>query len=399
VTAETAPLTYPFPIDPGLDLDERYAELRRTAPVVRVSLPYGGDAWLVTGYAETREVLANPRFSRAATTDPATPRCMPQPLPPGILQAMDPPDLVRLRRLVIKAFTMRQVDRLRPRIEQLVSDLLDGMVEHGAPADLVELFATPLPLTVICELLDVPEADRRDFRTYSEAAFSTTAFTGEETAAAMRGLQRCVADLLARRRQAPGDDLLSALIQARDDGDKLSEQELIMLGLVILIGGEETTGTQIANFVYTLLVEPERFAALRANPDLVPGAVEELLRYVPLGSSGGIPRVALEDVEIGGVTIRAGEAILTHTGAANRDGRAFPDADRLDLGRADNPHLAFGHGVHACLGAHLARMELQVALRALLRRFPELRLATQAAQIPWRSGLILRGPQTLLVQW
>ncbi|MGH3171620.1 MAG: cytochrome P450, partial [Trebonia sp.] len=249
--SETAALTYPFPVDPGLDLDERYAELRRTASVTRVSLPYGGDAWLVTGYAETREVLADPRFGRAAATDPATPRCMPAPLPPGILQAMDPPDLVRLRRLVSKAFTTRQVNRLVPRVEELVDDLLDRVVEHGPPADLVELFANPLPLTVICELLDVPEAERQDFRKHSEAAFSTTAFTGEETAKAMRNLERCVADLFARRREAPGDDLLSALVQARDDGDKLSEQELIMLGLVILIGGEETTGTQIANFTYT----------------------------------------------------------------------------------------------------------------------------------------------------
>lgn len=394
-------LDYPFDLRPGLDLDPRYTELCQHAPVARVLLPHpdGGEGWLVTSHAETRLVQSDPRFSRTPITDPSTPRFTPQPLPRGIIQAQDPPEHTRLRKLVAGAFTPRRLEQLRSRVSRIVDELLDGLAEHGAPADLVLLFAMPLPLMVICELLGVPYGDRERFRRFSETTLSTTAYTPEQTALATQALQEYLAQLIAARRTAPGDDLLSALVQVRDEGDRLSEQELVMLAIVILVGGEETTATQISNFAYTLLTQPEHFSTLRRDQDRIPQAVEELLRYIPLASTGSLPRVATADVEVSGVTIRAGDVVITHIGTANRDGRVFDEPDRIDFTRQSNPHLAFGHGVHHCLGAALARMELQVALRALISRFPTLRLAVPQADLDWKPGLLLRGPRSLPVAW
>ena len=396
----TAPnLEYPFTDVSGLDLDPRYAELRSDAPVVRVNMPYSGDAWLVTGYAESRQVLSDPRFSRAAATGPATARFTPRPLPKSMLQSMDPPEHTRLRRLVAKAFTAHRVERLRPGTQRLVDELLDQLAEHGPPADFVKLFALPLPLMVICDLLGVPYSDRERFRQFSNAILSTTAFSAEQVAAATAELERYLAEQIAYRQQQPQDDLLSALVQARDEGNRLSMQEMIMMGIVILVGGYETTANQIANFAYTLLARPQRLAALRPDPELIAVTVEELLRFTPLGSAGSFPRVAMEDVCVGGVVIRAGETVVTHAAAANRDVRIFREPDRLDLGRKDNPHLGFGYGAHHCLGSRLARMELQVALQSLASRFPTLQLAVPQEHVSWKTGLVLRGPLTLPVGW
>ncbi|MEU4840692.1 cytochrome P450 [Nocardia testacea] len=400
MTANTEIRQYPFGEPVRLDMDPLFARLRREEPVCRVELPYGGEGWLVTRYEDVKLVLADPRFSRAATVGREDlPRATPAPVRPDSLLSMDPPEHSRLRKLVAKAFTGRRVAELRPRTREIVDEKLTALEQAGAPADLVEGFALPLPVTVICEMLGVPPRDQHRFRDFSDAILSTTAYTREQIESARDSLESYLAEVVAERRQRPTDDLLGALVTARDDEDRLSERELVNLGVGLLIAGHETTANQIANFTYVLLTQREYWELLRAEPELIPGAVEELLRYVQLGAGAGQPRVATEDVVLSGVTVRAGDSVFVNTQAANRDESVFADPETLDLTRQRNPHVAFGYGAHHCLGAQLARVELQVALEALLQRFPSLRLSLPLDEIPWKSGLLVRGPKQLLVEW
>lgn len=392
------PLTYPFASD-KLDLPPLYAQLRREEPLTRVRLPYGEPAWLATRYEDARLVLGDPRFSRAASVGRDAPRVRPFAPGPGTISTFDPPEHSRLRRLVTKAFTVRQIERMRVRAQQIADELVDAIRADGAPADLVEDFALPLPITVICELLGVPYEDRADFRLWSEAFLSTTKYTLEEIKGYRALLRDYMAGLVAQRRTAPQDDLLSSLVAARDNDDRLSEDELLSLAESILIAGHETTATQIANFLYVLLTRPEHLAALRADLDLVPQAVEELLRFTPLGSGSLQPRYAVEDVEVGGVTVRAGEPVVVAINSANRDENVYTDSDHLDLRRHEATHIGFGHGPHHCLGAPLARMELQIALRTLLERLPGLRFADAEHDVEWKVGVTTRGVRRLPVTW
>jgi cytochrome P450 len=378
-----------------------YAHLREHEPVARVRLPYGEESWLVTGYADVRTVLGDLRFSRAAVVDHDPPRVSPRADDGGGILSMDPPGHTRLRRLVAKAFTMRRVEELRPRAVEIAADLVDRIMATGAPVDLVEEFALPLPVTVICELLGVPVDDRHQFRVWSEAVVSTTALPPAKIQEYRANLDDFMADLIARRRREPTDaDLLGALVKARDEGDKLSEVELVQMAVGLLIAGHETTASQIPNFVYALLTHPDQRDLLRDRPDLVPAAVEELLRWVPLGASSAFPRYATVDVELSdGTVVRAGEPVLVSVAAANRDPRVFPDPDRIDITRDRVPHVGFGHGVHHCIGAPLARLELEVALATLLARLPGLRFAVAEPEIPWKQGLFVRGPKRLPVSW
>ncbi|MFC9997127.1 cytochrome P450 [Nocardia sp. NPDC127526] len=391
---------YPFGEPVRLDMHPLLARLRREEPVARIRLPYGGEGWLVTRYDDVRLVLADPRFSRAATVDREDlPRSTPEPPRGDSLLSMDPPEHTRLRKLVAKAFTGRRVQLLRPRAQQIVDSLLAAIERSGPPADLVQQFALPLPVTVICEMLGVPTEQQHRFREFSDAILSTTAYTRAQIIEARIGLETYLAELISQRRAEPRDDLLSALVAARDNDDQLSELELVNLGVGLLIAGHETTANQIANFTYVLLTAPEQWELLQRNPELVPGAVEELLRHVQLGSGGAFARIATEDVELSGITVRAGEAVFVNTQAANRDETVFTDPEHLDLTRTDNPHMAFGHGAHHCLGAQLARLELQVAMASLLRSFPTLRLAVPVDEVPWKTGLLVRGPKSLPVTW
>ncbi|WP_214370948.1 cytochrome P450 [Pseudonocardia sp. H11422] len=391
---------YPFGDAEALGLDPLYADLGRDEPVSRVLLPYGGEAWLAVRYDDVRTVLADPRFSRAAVVGADVPRQRPEiDDQAGSILNMDPPEHTRLRKLVAKAFTARRVEQLRPRAEELTAGLLDRMRDAGFPADLMEHLAVPLPVTIICELLGVPTCDRDVFRAGADAALSTSSFTPDQRIRARAEMIAYMAGLVARRRAEPTDDLLGALVVARDEHDRLSEVELIGLGLAVLIAGHETTMNQIGNFTYQLLTRPGAADALRADPAAVAPAVEELLRFTPLGAGAGFPRIATADVELGGVTVRSGEAVLVAIHAANRDRDVFADAGELVLDRRANPHIAFGHGVHHCLGAQLARMELQVAIGALQRGFPDLRLAVPAADVEWKTGALVRGPRTLPVSW
>ncbi|MFI6166816.1 cytochrome P450 [Nocardia sp. NPDC051052] len=400
MTVKTEVRHYPFGEPIRLDMDPLFAKLRREEPVSRVQLPYGDEGWLVTRYADAKLVLADPRFSRAATVDREDiPRTTPNPTRKNSLLSMDAPEHSRLRKLVAKAFTSRRVEQLRPRAQQIVNERLDEIESAGPVADLVQSLALPLPVTVICEMLGVPTRDQHRFRDFSDTVLSTTAHTTEQIDAARAALEAYLAEVVAQRRQQPTDDLLGALVAARDNDDRLSEDELVNLGIGLLIAGHETTANQIANFSYVLLSEPRHWELLRGRPELVPDAIEELLRYVQLGSGGSFARVATEDVALGGVTVRAGESVIVNTQAANRDESVFDNSEELDLARNNNPHMAFGHGVHHCLGAQLARLELQVALGSLLQRFPTLHLAVPYEEVPWKTGLLVRGPKALPVSW
>ncbi|WP_328323354.1 cytochrome P450 [Streptomyces sp. NBC_01020] len=394
-TASTEPLAYPFNTAEGLALAEEYEQVRNRPGLLQVRMAYGEPAWLVTRYEEARLVLGDLRFSRAEGYKHDEPRQGEGRRDSGIL-GMDPPDHTRLRSLVAKAFTVRQVEKLRPQVRELTAGLLDRMEAAGPPVDLVEEYALPIPVAVICRMLGVPEEDRPKFRIWSDAALSTSSLTAEEFDANREELRAYMAGLIAQHRAEPRDDLMTALIEARDGGDRLSELELVDLCVGILVAGHETTASQIPNFVHTLLDHPGEWQRLGSDPGLIDSAVEELLRFVPLGSGAGQPRYAKEDIEVGGTLVRAGSPVLVAVGAANRDALRFSAPGKLDLSRATNQHLGFGHGVHHCLGAPLARLELQEALGALTARFPDLRLA---GDIVWKGEMLVRGPRVMPVGW
>jgi cytochrome P450 len=391
--------SYPFGPNVGLQIDPMYFWLQENEPLARVKLPYGDEGWLLTRHGDVRAALADPRFSLAEATVRDVPRMNPE-RAGAILTDLDPPQHTRLRRLVAKAFTVRRVEQLRAQAEQIANDLLDEMVKAGSPADLVQAFAVPLPGLMICELIGVPYADRDEFREWVGAFMAVTALTVEQRMAHMGSLAGYLAKLAAQRRQTPTDDLLGALVVASDEGDRLTEDEVIQLTLLILAAGYESTASQITNFTYALLTHPDQLTLLRSRPELMPGAVEELLRWVPLPNiADSLPRYALADVEISGGTVAAGQPILLAWHAANRDPRVFTDPHRLDLTRQPQGHLMFGHGAHHCLGAQLAHMDIQVALTALLNRLPELRLAVPEDDVEWKTGLAIRGPIALPITW
>ncbi|GGM11382.1 cytochrome P450 [Micromonospora yangpuensis] len=398
-THATIPPRYPFSAPDRLTLDPRYAQLRRDEPLIRVRLPFGEPVWLATRHADVKTVLGDARFSRAAAEGRDEPRNTERQVQTGIL-GLDPPEHTRLRRLAAKAFTARRVEQLRPRTRAVAHELVDGLIAAGAPADLVEHVATPLPIRVICDLLGVPVTDQDRFHTWAEAIVSTTSLSDEQAQRYLDNLFEYIGGLIAQRRRDPADDLLTAMVEARDaDADRLTEEEVVRLAAGLLAAGHETTVTQIPNFVYVLLTEAGAWARLCREPELLPGAVEELMRFVPLGATAGFPRYALEDVTVGGVLVRAGEPVIVSIASANRDERVFADPDTLDLSRETNPHVGFGHGVHHCIGAQLARMELQVVLETLAQRLPGLRLGVPEAELSWKSGLLVRGLTALPVSW
>ncbi|MEU8237584.1 cytochrome P450 [Actinoplanes missouriensis] len=376
-----------------------YQNWRRTGPVRRTRLPSGLSAWLVTRYDDARRALADPRLSKqSAFSVGSSATANRQSSPAAILSrhmlAADPPDHTRLRRLVSAAFTARRMEGLRPRIEEITRDLLDA-IEGRDRADLIDTFAFPLPIQVICELLGVPAGDRDDFRAWSNVIVAGSQ-SGDRLEPAIRAMVGYILALIAERRATPGPDLLSGLIQVRDEQDRLTEEELSSMVFLLLIAGHETTVNLIGNGAYLLLRDRTRWERLRAEPSLLPTAIEEFLRYEGPVETATF-RVATEDLEIGGVTVRAGDPVVVVLLSANRDGDRFPDADELRLDRTQNPHLAFGHGIHYCLGAPLARLEAQIAFTQLMTRHPGLRLAVEPEALRWRPGLLLRGLHELPV--
>ncbi|MBA4862848.1 cytochrome P450 [Streptomyces sp. PSKA54] len=379
-----------------------YAELRELGPVHRVRLgpPSAGEgqeAWLVVGYEEARAAFADPRLAKDVSKLGYKGLDV-EHIGPHMLMS-DPPEHARLRRLVAREFTARRVEALRPRVQQITDDLLDQMVPLGH-ADLVESLAFPLPMTVICELLGVPDMDRAAFRRLSNEVVAPT--SGDAEYAAIVELAAYLDDLIEDKRcTAPADDLLSALIRTTaEDGDRLSREELRAMAYLLLIAGHETTVNLIANGVHALLTHPDQLADLRADMSLLDGAVEEMLRYEGPVENATF-RFAAEPLDIGGTFIAQGEAVLVGIAAADRDGDRFPEPDRFDIRRAPQGHLAFGHGIHFCLGAPLARIEARVALRSLLDRCPDLGLDTDrdGPPGPWMPGMLIRGMRRVPVRW
>lgn len=397
MSAEVDPLAFPFGNADGLDLHPEYARCQKSG-LVRVRPPYGEDAWLATTYEDVKTVLRDRRFSRAAADEHQEARLTPLPLRTSIL-GMDPPDHTRLRRLLAAGFTERRVTHLRPRVRELTDDLLTEITRHGAPADFVELFAVPLAGSVICALLGVPYEDSTRFQNWTEAFASTTALPVDEVETKTAALYTYMADLIRRRRRSPCEDLVSDLLRTADQQDGLAEQELIELLSVLLVAGHDTTAAHLASSIYVLVTHVEQTRLLRREPELLPRAVEELLRFVPLIADVSFARYATADVELGGTLVRAGEAVLPAIPAANRDGTVFSDPDEVDFRREDNPHCGLGYGLHHCLGAALVRMELHTVLSVLLDRFPELRLAMPEDQVRWRPGLQVRSLESLPLAW
>lgn len=392
-----------LPVDYFQDPLKYFARMRDKRPVTAVTMPEGNRAWMITRYTEVRAALADPRLAKDWVGKLKPADFTPDPVTGYLsrhLLSLDPPDHTRLRRLVVKAFTARRIAGLRPRIEEITASLLDAMDGRFAGGeeslDLIEAFAFPLPITVICELLGVPAADQGKFQAWSHAVVSSVV-TEEEFLAAGTEMFHYFTALLAAKRRSPADDLTSALIAARDSGDSLDERELIALLFLLLVAGHETTTNLIATGTLALLRYPAELARLRGDWSLLPAAVEELLRYSnPLNHT--TDRFTTEPVELGGVTIPAGEWVLCVTSSANRDPSRFADPDRLDVGRDATGHLAFGHGIHYCLGAPLARLEGEVAFRALLTRFPSLSLAVPSSSLRWRPSSLIHGLETLPVR-
>jgi len=398
VVAVDSLMSFPFAGDLSADSAPELARLRGQAPLARVRLPDGQVAWLALRYADVKQVFDDPRFSREAATRPGAASVSPSTAVPGMLIGLDPPEHTRIRRLVSRAFSARTIDAKRPRIQQITDALLDDLSEHGPPADLVASLSYPLALRVITEILGVPYTDRAQFQQIVAVIMSASAHPAEDVHAAINDLTAYLRLLIERKRATPAEDLLSALITARDHDDKLTEQELLNNAHLILAAGHDTTANHLSNSLVTLFRHPDQLTLLRQHPDLIPNAVEVLLRYVQLETTGPV-RIATTDVELSGILIRAGDAIIPSGHIANSDPDTYADR-HLDLTRTDpTPHLAFGHGPHHCVGAALARLELQTALTTLLTRYPTLRLAIPADDLRWRPGMLMRTLEELPVTW
>ncbi|MFJ9581686.1 cytochrome P450 [Streptomyces sp. NPDC101191] len=398
--------TWEFATDPY----PAYAWLREHAPVHRAKLPSGVEAWLVTRYADARQALADQRLSKNPAHHDEPAHAKGKTGIPGERKAelmthllnIDPPDHTRLRRLVSKAFTPRRVAEFAPRVQELTDRLIDGFAERGE-ADLIHEFAFPLPIYAICDLLGVPGEDQDDFRDWAGMMIRHGGGPRGGVARSVKKMRGYLAELIHKKREEPGDDLISGLIKASDHGEHLTENEAAAMAFILLFAGFETTVNLIGNGMYALLRHPGQRERLQESlaageTGLLETGVEELLRYdgpVELATW----RFATEALTIGGQEIPAGDPVLVVLAAADRDPARFDEPDTLDLARRDNQHLGYGHGIHYCLGAPLARLEGQAALATLLTRLPDLRLGVDPEELRWRGGLIMRGLRTLPVEF
>ncbi|GCE21767.1 cytochrome P450 family protein [Dictyobacter kobayashii] len=387
-----------------------YAHLREQAPLTYITgFPGVAGGWITTSYEDAIAILKDPRFTKDVQKlfrledRPATSTSEENTAIKQIIAwrrdmlTVDPPDHTRLRGLVSKAFTPRMIEQLRPRIQQITDELLDTVQERGA-MDLIADFAFPLPITVISEMLGIPTADRQQFRNWTQALITSGEGSQqrEGAATAMESFAHYIKTLLVEKRAHPGSDLVSDLIQAEESGDTLNENELISTIFLLIVAGHETTVNLIGTGTLALLQHPAQLRLLQQDATLIPSAVEELLRYTaPVSLSS--PRWALEDIPMHGQVIRQGEMVLLSLIAANTDPQQFNEPDELEITRQVNRHLAFGKGIHVCLGAPLARLEGQIAFATLLRRLPALHLAEEPEQLAWNRTPILRGLTSLPV--
>ncbi|TDD22686.1 cytochrome P450 [Nonomuraea diastatica] len=362
-----------------------YGQLRDTDPVSKVRLPDGSTVWLITRYEDVRTVLTSPAFSADATR-PGFPAIQPELRqlfnnPPFVRK--DPPQHTLERRALIGEFTVKRMKALRPGIQSTVDQLLDDMLRTTPPVDLVQALALPVPSLVICRLLGVPYADHEFFQSATRTLL-TRATTREQFTAAMGSLFGYMNELITQKQRHPTDDLLSRLITGHlEPAGELSRENVLKMCTLLLQAGHETTANMIALGTVTLLNNPDQLAALHADPGLLPGAIEEMLRQLSIADTGSV-RIATDDVEISGTTIRAGDGVLALLGAANADPAVFADAETFDLRRGARHHVAFGYGIHQCLGQNLARMELEIVFATLFERVPSLRLATPVTELPYK---------------
>ncbi|MEU3244185.1 MULTISPECIES: cytochrome P450 [unclassified Streptomyces] len=382
----------------GVDFDPVLAELMREGPVTRVTLPNGeGWAWLVTRHDDVRMVANDPRFSREAVMDHPVTRLAPHFIPArGAVGFLDPPDHTRLRRSVAAAFTARGVERVRDKSRRLLDELVDELLQEGPPTDLTETVLGPFPIAVICELMGVPAMDRQSMHTWTQFILSSS-HGADVSEKAKDEMGTYFAKLVGDRRGSTGEDVTS-LLGAAVGRDEITLEEAVGLAVLLQIGGEAVTNN-CGQLFFLLLTRPDLAERLRAEPEIRPRAIDELLRYIPHRNAVGLSRIATEDVDVKGVRIRAGEAVYVSYLAANRDPEVFSDPDGIDFSRSPNPHVAFGFGPHYCPGGMLARLESELLVDALLDRMPGLRLAVAPEQVPFRKGALIRGPEALPVRW
>jgi cytochrome P450 len=404
--AQSFPVTRGCPFAPPPE----YGRLREEAPLVGADLP-GGRVWLVTRHAEAQQVLSDPRIS----TDPATPghpmaALSAEPPAPGEKEAgarfrvgqfidMDPPEHGVYRRMLIPEFSVQRIREMRPAIQEIVDRLIVDMLEQGSSADLVEAFGLAVPSLVICRLLGVPYADRDFFQSRTRTMVGAAFDDRQESMAAAAEIWDYLDGLVAEAEREPGDNLVGRLVTARRESGELSHAALVGMMFLLLVAGHETTANMIPLGVLTLLRDPAQLAGLRADPEGWPPAVEELLRYHSIVDWVAFDRVATEDMEIGGQAVRAGEGIFVLGASANRDPRAFERPDELDVRRGARNHVAFGYGVHQCLGQNLARAELEIAYRTLFARIPNLRVVGEDDELPFKYGGLIFGLHALPVAW
>jgi len=379
-----------------------HRRLREEEPVSRLAFPDGKVGWLLTRHQDVRALLADDRFSADRRRASSPVRRFPiRPDAPavraGSLIGMDPPEHTRYRRMLTRYFTVRRMRELAPRIEQVVSEHLDAIERSGPPADLVPAFARPIPSLVICELLGVPYEDKMTFQRCTSTLLRLDA-DEDAISAARDELWQYMLGLVAAKRQHPDGALLGSLIQAGAADTALTDERLAGIGQLLLVAGHETTANMLALGTFALLCHPDQLCALREEADLADRAVEELLRYLTIVQFGTV-RVAREDVDFAGRRIRAGETVVASLPAADRDPAQFPEPDQLDLARPAAQHVAFGHGIHQCLGQQLARVEMKVGYSALFRRFPTLHLAVRPAEVPMRDDMFIYGVHRLPVAW
>lgn len=391
--------TLPFDRPDVLALAPKMRELQASAPVVRVRTATGDEAWLVTRYEDVKALFADPRLGRTHRDPAAAARVSESALLGGAVDGFDTEDAdhARLRSRLVPRFSARRMRLLTPRVEAMVDELLDGLGRRTPPVDLHEALSFPLPVLVICELLGVPFADREHFR-----RLSTGMADLKDNALSARSFEELIGyvrELVGRKRREPGNDMLSELLTIEDGA--LTDDDIAGLGAIVLFAGHETTVVRIDLGTLLLLNSPDQYAALASDPARASAAVEEILRLgMGGGGSGGLLRYARTDVDVGGIRIAAGDAVLLAVSTANQDGSAFPEPDRLDIGRPQShPHLSFGHGARYCIGAALARIELTAVFERLGARFPGLRLACPLSELRWRSHLLTGGLAELPVTW
>ncbi|ACZ87736.1 cytochrome P450 [Streptosporangium roseum] len=404
MSADEQVLNYPIPNDAALDPPAEWAELRGKCPVAHVTLPSGDRATLLTRYEDVKQVLADPRFTRLLNAPDAARLSATE---DGGLFNSEMATIIpdggeehqHWRRLVGKWFTAKRMNALRPVMAQIAEDLIDDMVRCGAPGDLKASLGFPLPVYVICDMLGVPAEDRDRFSYWSDTLLNLTRYGKEEIEAAQAEFFQYMSDHLAAKRSEPGEDLLSELIAAGgpEDGG-LNDLQILVTGMALLVAGHETTANMIGKMVSMLLADRSRWEALLADPSLIRTAVEESLR-LDANSGFGLPRYLKEETEVSGEHLPKGTTVICSMAAANRDVSAFEDAERFDLTRSPNPHLAFGAGAHSCLGQALARTELQVVLEVLLRKLPSLELAVPVEELERVEGLAVGGLRTVPVRW